>query len=658
MYSLVIFLSCLTTIFCTCSFFRTATWLNNRTWSGRLTKGYHEQNLEYIFKDETVLEKEYERNKIYLKDYICEKIINVDESSITVQLVMKGDTVKNCFKYEKLNSLVMKKSYGGNCNNLTMENSIYIDKDGLESAKRKPCTDIAEGGFKATLTYLKEYNIRRNSYTCKNPDVSSSINIECYSHAGLFIVPDELACLPEYYFFESIRFFCKISWMNSRYLFTIAEVSGNVKNKYWLIRTDPNPVKKIYGYSHSVILMRKFEEIVEKEPRNIDAIEFLMQQDSYVINHMDLCMDTFRVCQRDSNICRRNRKKCPKKCKICDRLKPNICLFDGRFTGNWKVNNYSVSLNESSIKTDTGDKFECVNFRQSNLTDNTRIKQYFVVSRKNNGCGPKYTCITFQTNSDNTILMKMGEPRDITLLYEHENGPVSCSANDCGSYCRSRKFDKGILRRGSFQPFFRETSTMERVRCDIPHHIRKAKNWTIENMVSANKENCFVNLSFENKMVLIETLSTCSFQLNLRLFCFGSFKTRGEGSVMQLISARENNEINMKSICVPNLDRQIEYYKFYLTDELDCLQAEFTSSYSFRYKPKKLTTTTVSTTQSTKQTTSLSSNHSNNNPSLTDIGAKNSTWIIEKFVQNPKFLAVTSIFGAFFQFFLTCQCFK
>ncbi|CAD5112222.1 unnamed protein product [Dimorphilus gyrociliatus] len=653
MYAFFLVISCLTTITQGCSLSVSADWLVNKTWCGNLINGFRTRKLELKFSSSHLDERHFGDFSAWSNKYKCKKIISADDQSVTLQLVKKSNQKEYCYNYYKLSSVAMRRSSGRDCNKLTKENMLFIDKIGIESSQRKPCSDIAEGGFKARLRHLD------SSKQCMKEDIASSINSECYTHAGLYIVPYELTCLPSYYFFSSMRFFCRISWMEKGYMFTVAELAGYTDNKYWLIRTDPNPLYKEFGYTHSLIISRHFEETLEKKPKSMDAIEFSMQRDSYVINNYDLCMDTFRVCQTDDLICAKRKTKCPSKCGICERLNPRLDFFHSSLIGNWTVNNYSVSINESSIITDTGDKFDCVQFRHSSIKSGSdpNTKQYFVVNLKKNGCGPKYTCITFRKNSDETLLMKMGEPRDISLLYKDGNSSASCSENDCGLYCRSRKFDKGILRRGSLQPFFKNVSSIERVNCKFPKHIRRAKEWVVEKYSSNKAETCPIRVVFKKQRVLLNTDRNCTFKVSTYYNCYGSFIMDNNSDSMQLISAKREKQVNMRSFCVPKMNKDSDHYKFYLTKDLDCSKVLSNKLFSFRYKYNRITTSTVSTT-SFVMTSPPEDNKLNTSVTEFDTDTKNSTFVIMKVAENRSFLALTSIFGAFFQFFFTCQCFK
>lgn len=297
---------------------------------------------------------------------------------------------------------------------LCQDSLMYIDPWPLISPARitseySTCPII--GGFN-----LKVKNSNGEDNGCNYKELPMRFESECIRGEGLLFDFRSAICVGKLPMETVQKAVCVTHWTENRQTFIIIKRQNT--DDVWCLRISDGPSRSMTA--HLMIDVA----CPTGDPHNISAEFFLLILEQ--VAHLSLCDDEYPGCSRMP--CGTYfERECQKSCASCDpNIPPDLCRFSSRFRGQWyqrdAVGGKEIDISSRDVTIKNVGTFKCIDIIGSPAGQNGK---YTTVSLFDNGCRPRYTCISFEKHAPSVLKYSLSQSI-IWPIIEKKEGHTIC----------------------------------------------------------------------------------------------------------------------------------------------------------------------------------------------------------------------------------------
>lgn len=288
------------------------------------------------------------------------------------------------------------------------DESLHFDKWPLVSLEKSE-TEFTICPFSGGYN-MKIRDSSQTDHPCNFMDLPMRFESECHTGEGLTFDFRTNNCIGDLPMNQVQKAFCVTSWRQGGDVLTI--IRNPDTGKLWCLRI---PARRTFDGKTVMIL---YIDLTCSEEQNI--LFFTLELE--FVSQNSLCIDEHNGCHR-LPCTNYFVSQCLKSCGKCDpNVYPTTCDYPRKLRGQWYINDglgsTVVNISGSKLYYKRVGSFSCVSFPGS--PSSRKNKQFTTVSFFNNGCRPRYTCVSFKRMNSNVFGFALSQSKIWPLQRGHD----------------------------------------------------------------------------------------------------------------------------------------------------------------------------------------------------------------------------------------------
>ncbi|KAL4236295.1 hypothetical protein ACF0H5_004682 [Mactra antiquata] len=247
-------------------------------------------------------------------------------------------------------------------------------------------------------------------HSCNFYDVPMRFESECHTGEGISFDFRTPTCIGDLPMKQKQRALCVASWRQDGDVLTVLRTADT--NSLWCLKI---PARRTFD--GKTIMYLYTDLICDEAP---DVQYFLLELE--MVSQNSLCTDEHKSCEMLP--CNMFYYRCLKTCGVCDpNVYPDACDFPRRIRSEWIINDglgeTTLNITGSHLLYKRVGKFNCISLPDS--PPSRKTKQFTTVSFFNNGCRPRYTCVSFKRIASNVFGFAIGQSKVWPLESHHKH---------------------------------------------------------------------------------------------------------------------------------------------------------------------------------------------------------------------------------------------